>query len=89
MDAAAERLNRIHETGRKTTAVVVSQHETGRRLGAVPVIEIAFDVDDGGSARRGTYEHLFGPRAAKHYTPGRRVSAWIDPADPGAICPGR
>ena len=39
--------------------------------------------------RRVAYEHLFGPRAAKHYKPGRKVSAWIDPADPDAICPGR
>jgi len=38
---------------------------------------------------REPYEHLFGPRAAKHYKPGRKVSAWIDPADPDAICPGR
>ena len=89
MDAAAERLKRIHATGRKTTATVVSQRETGRRLGAVPVIEITFDVDDGGTVRRVAYEHLFGPRAAKHYKPGRKVSAWIDPADPDAICPGR
>jgi len=89
MRAAAERLKQIHATGRKTTATVVSQHETGRRIGAVPVIEITFDVDDGGSVRRVSYEHLFGPRAAKHYKPGRRVDAWIDPGDADAICPGR
>ena len=89
MKAAAERLKRIHATGRKTTATVVSQRETGRRIGAVPVIEITFDVDDGGTVRRVSYEHLFGPRGAKRYKPGRSVDAWIDPADPGAICPGR
>jgi hypothetical protein len=35
------------------------------------------------------YEHLFDPRAAKRYKPGRTVSAWIDPDDPDAICTGR
>ena len=53
------------------------------------MIEITFDVDDGGMVRRVAYQHLFGPRAAKRYKPGRRVDAWIDPADPDAICPGR
>jgi hypothetical protein len=87
--AAADRLKRIHETGRKTTATVVSRRETGRRIGAVAVIEIVFDVGEGEASRRVVYEHLFGPRAAKHYKPGRTVSAWIDPEDPDAICPGR
>ena len=72
MDAAAERLKRIHATGRKTTATVVGQRETGRRLGAAPVVEITFDVEDGGTVRRVAYEHLFGPRAAKHYKPAAR-----------------
>ena len=85
----AEELKRIHATGRKTTATVVSQRETGRRLGPIAAIEIVFDVEDGGTVRRVSYEHLFGPRAAKYYKPGRRVDAWIDPADPDAICPGR
>jgi hypothetical protein len=89
MKAAAERLKRIHGTGRKVRATVVSQHESGRRIGAVPVIEITFDVDDGGTVRRVSYEHLFGPRGAKHYKPGRTVDVWIDPGDPEAICPGR
>ncbi len=43
---------------------------------------VRLDIDSGG-------EHLFGPRAAKHYKPGRKVSAWIDAEDPEAICPGR
>ena len=86
---SAEELKRIHRTGRKATATVVEQRETGRRLGPIAVIEIVFDVEDGGAVRRVAYEHLFGPRAAKHYKPGRRVDVWIDPADPEAICPGR
>ena len=86
---SAEELKRIHGTGRKTTATVVSQRETGRRLGPIAAIEIVFDVEDGGTVRRVAYEHLHGPRAAKHYKPGRRVDAWIDPTDPDAICPGR
>ena len=68
---SAEELKRIHRTGRKTTATVVGQRETGRRLGPIAAIEIIFDVDDGGTVRRVTYEHLFGPRAAKRYKPGR------------------
>jgi hypothetical protein len=86
---SAEELKRIHRTGRKTTATVVGQRETGRRLGPIAAIEITFDVDDGGTVRRVRHEHLFGPRAAKRYTPGRTVAVWIDPADPDAICPGR
>ena len=86
---SAEELERIHRTGRKTTATVVEQRETGRRLGPIAVIEITFDVQDGGMVRRVRYEHLFGPRAAKRYKAGRTVSAWIDPVDPDAICPGR
>jgi len=89
MRRSAEELGRIHRTGRKTTATVVERRETGRRIGAVPVIEITFDVEDGGAVRRVAHEHLFGPRAAKRYKPGRRVDVWIDPADPDAICPGR
>jgi hypothetical protein len=80
---------RIHETGRKTTATVVGQRETGRRLGPIAAIEITFDVDDGGTVRRVSYEHVHGPRAAKRYKPGRTVTVWIDPTDPDAICPGR
>jgi len=86
---SAEELKRIHRTGRKTTATVVEQRETGRRLGPIAAIEIVFDVEDAGTVRRVRYEHLFGPRAAKRYKPGKRVDVWIDPADPDAICPGR
>ena len=49
---SAEELQRIHRTGRKTTATVVGQRETGRRLGPIAAIEITFDVDDGGTVRR-------------------------------------
>jgi hypothetical protein len=86
---SAEKLQRIHETGRKTTATVVGQRETGRRLGPIAAVEITFDVDDGGTVRRVSYEHVHGPRAAKRYKPGRTVTVWIDPTDPDAICPGR
>ena len=60
----------------------------GPRLGPIAAIEITFDVDDGGTARGSDYEHLFGPRAAKRYKPGRTVTVWIDLTDPDAICPG-
>ena len=89
MKRSAETLKRIHAEGRKATATVLEQRESGRRIGGVPVIEILFDVHDGGLTRRVRYEHLFGPRGAKHYKPGRTVDVWIDPADPDAICPGR
>ena len=87
--AAADRLKHIHDTGRKTTATVVARRETGRRIGPVAVVEIVFDLEDGGTSRRVVHEHLFGPRGAKHYKPGRKVAAWIDAVDPDAICPGR
>jgi hypothetical protein len=86
---SAEELKRIHGTGRKTSATVVEQRETGRKLGAIPEIEIVFDVEDAGATRRVRYQHLFGPRAAKRYKPGRTVDVWVDPNDPDAICPGR
>jgi hypothetical protein len=67
----AERKAAQAEEERRVREAVVSQHETGRRSGAVTVIEITFDVDDGGTVRRVSYEHLFGPRAAEHYKPVR------------------
>jgi len=89
MRRSAAELQRIHRTGRKTSATVVEQRETGRMLGAIPAIDIVFDVEDGGGVRRVRYEHLFDPRAAKRYRPGRTVEVWVDPDDPDAICPGR
>lgn len=86
---SADELKRIHETGRRTSATVVEQRETGRKLGAIPEIEIVFDVEDAGGTRRVRYQHLFGPRAAKRYKAGRTVSVWVDRDDPDAICPGR
>jgi hypothetical protein len=41
-------------------------------------------LDDG---REVVFEHVFGPRHAKHYKVGREIDVWID--ESGAICPGR
>ena len=68
---------------------MAGQSETGRRIGPIAVIEIAFDVDDGPAPRRVVYEHVFGARTAKRYKAGRTVEVWVDPQDPDAICPGR
>ena len=86
-DGELEEAERLHRE--RKAAQAEQEREAREAAEAVPVIEITFDVDDGGTVRRVAYEHLFGPRAAEHYKPGRKVSAWIDPADPGAICPGR
>ena len=87
--AHADELARIQATGRRTTAVVAGQTDTGRRIGPIAVIEIAFDVDDGPAPRRVVHEHVFGARTAKRYKAGRTVEVWIDPQDPDSICPGR
>lgn len=51
----------------------------------LPVILIALDVEDAGGVRRVTYEHIWGPRHAKRYKPGKRIEVRIDPHDPEAI----
>ena len=81
-------LGRIKETGRRATATVVAREETTRTLSSVPIVDLTFEIDDGGETRRVDFEHAFGPRHAKRYRVGRRVDVWIDPEDPGAICPG-
>jgi hypothetical protein len=89
--AGAEVMRRIQDgqrlaaVGRRTTALIVSRVESGRKLGLVPVIDLVLDIE----GRRLPYEHVLGPRHAKHYTPGRRIEVYIDPADPDNICPGR
>jgi len=54
-----------------------------------PVVEILFDVEDGGALRRVRYEHLFGGRAAKRYKPGRTVPLWVDRTTRTPSAPGR
>ncbi len=78
-------LARIVKDGRKTTGTVVERDDTGRTFSNVPVIVLTFDVE----GRRVVFEHIFGPRHAKHYTVGRTVEVWVDPANPDAIRPGR
>src|SRR5829696_4626981 len=57
---------------RRSTAELQRIHRDGRKT-FPPVVEIVFDVEDGGALRRVRYEHLFGPRAARRYKPGRTV----------------
>ena len=80
--AQAERLRR---EGRKASAVVVSQAATGRTVGQMPAVLITLDVDDGGSTRRLTYEHIWGRRHAEQYAVGSRIKVRIDPDDPECV----
>jgi hypothetical protein len=80
--ARAERLKR---DGRKASAVVVSQAETGRTVGHMPALLFTLDVEDGGGMRRVTYEHIWGPRHAKAYGAGKRITVRIDPDDPQRV----
>jgi hypothetical protein len=76
---------RLAAVGRKTTGVVISRNESGRKLGLVPIIDLVLDVE----GRQMSYEHTLGPRHAKDFEPGRRIEVFVDPADPDIICPGR
>jgi hypothetical protein len=78
-----EQMRRIHESGRKTKAEVVACEDTGRTFANVPVYLITFDIE----GRHVVFEHVYGPRLIKRYTPGAKVNVWIDPHDPDAIVP--
>jgi hypothetical protein len=79
-----DELTRVQHTGRKGRATVVARDETGRTFANVPVILLTLRLDDG---REVVFEHVFGPRHAKHYTVGREIDVWVD--ESGAVCPGR
>lgn len=83
-----DELVRIQRTGRKLAAKVVARDETDRRLANVPLIVITFELQDADGVRRVVFEHVYGPRQANRYKVGKRVDVWVDPLDPGAICPG-
>jgi hypothetical protein len=76
---------RLAREGRKASAVVVSQAATDRTLGSMPVLLITLDIEDGGSTRRVTYEHIWGRRHAEAYSPGKRIHVRIDPDDPHLV----
>ena len=78
-------LNRIHATGRKTRARVISVQATSRTLSTVPLSLITFKIE----GRHIVFEHVYGPLHLRHYKVGREVDIWVDPDDPNAICPGR
>jgi hypothetical protein len=80
-----DELARIVRDGRKTTGTVVERDDTDRSFANVPLIVLTFDVE----GRRVVFEHIFGPRHAKHYTVGKAVEVWVDLDDPDAIRPGR
>ena len=80
-----EEQTRIQQVGRKTRAKVVARSEPGRTFANVPVVELTFELE----GRQVRFEHVYGPRHAKRYQPGKEVDVWIDPADPDAISPGR
>jgi hypothetical protein len=87
--AGAEVMRRIREgqrlaaEGRRTTGVIVSRVESGRKLGLVPIIDLVIEVE----GRRLPYEHVLGPRHAKPFKEGARITVLVDPADPDNICP--
>jgi hypothetical protein len=78
-------LNRIHATGRKTLARVVSVQATSRTLSTVPLSLLTFEIE----GRTVVFEHVYGPLHLRHYKVGREVDMWVDPENPDAICPGR
>jgi hypothetical protein len=82
--ARMEDLTRIQREGLKSRATVVAREDTERTFGNVPVIVLTLQLEDG---RKVIFEHVYGPRHAKHYKPGREIDIWVD--DQGAICPGR
>ena len=77
-----DELTRIQQTGRKTSATVVTR---GRPSGSSPTSRssLTFEVE----GRRVVFEHVYGPRHMKHYKPGEKVEIWVDPANPDAIVP--
>lgn len=84
-----EELQRIQKEGRRVPAMVVARAETDRTLAGVPVIVLTFEIVEDGRRRHVVFEHMYGPRHAKRYTPGAQVDVWVDSLDPDAICPGR
>jgi hypothetical protein len=80
-----DELARIQRDGRKTVGTVVAREDTDRTLANVPLILLTFEIE----GRQVVFEHVFGPRHAKRYQPGKTVDVWVDLADPQAICPGR
>lgn len=80
-----DELSRLTREGRPARAMIVSRTDTDRRLANVPVVEFVFDIDDGGTTRRVTFEHVWGSRHANRYKPGKEIAVRIDPADPEHI----
>jgi len=76
---------RLHASGRKVDATVVCVTDSGRRIANMPVLMMEFDLEDEGGVRRVRYEHIWGPRHAKRYKPGKRIKVSIDPDDPGTV----
>ena len=76
-----EEVERVYASGRPAKATVVSNENTGRTLNNVPVILVTLDVE----GRRMVYEHVWGPRHAKRYKPGKTVDVRVDPGDSGVI----
>ena len=87
--AGAEVMRRIQEgqrlaaVGRRTPGVIVSRVESGRKLGLVPIIDLVIEFE----GRQVAYEHTLGPRHAKPFKEGARITVLVDPADPDNICP--
>ena len=80
-DRRREELERVYASGRPAKATVVSNEDTGRTLNNIPVILVTLDVQ----GRRVVYEHVWGPRHAKRYKPGKTVDVRVDPGDSGVI----
>jgi hypothetical protein len=80
-----EEMDRIYHSGRPATATVVSREDAGRKLANIPVILITLDVHDGPAPGPIAYEHVWGPRHAKRYKPGKRIEIRVDPQDPSRI----
>lgn len=82
-----EEMERVYRDGRPAKATVVGNERTGRVLNNIPVFEITLEIHDGGPPRRLVYEHVWGPRHAKRYKPGKQVDIRVDRQNPDLITP--
>jgi hypothetical protein len=89
-DARFRDAARLIAEGREVRATLLTRETSDRRYRGVQLVIGAFEIEDGDTEPRTiVYEHIFGPALARHWRPGRTVSAWIDPADPENIYIGR
>lgn len=85
-DAMSADLDRIHQTGRRTTGRVVAVVPLDRKMVGVQVKRIELEIQDGPQPRRVALELPLQPAPARRVPVGKEVSVWVDPDDPERIC---